>query len=454
MRNQQNFDIEVVKKENIKETLADVKGIKEITTEIKELIFMINNPAKFEEAGAKSLKGALLVGKPGVGKTLIARAIAGEANVNFIFLSGSDFDGEFVGQGAQRIRQLFKTAKEKAPCIVFIDEIDSLLAKSRRESLESSSSRSTINQFLAEMDGFKSTDGVIILGATNHADALDPAAIRPGRFDKKIHIPTPNAEERAEIVDFFLSKVKLQKRVNSTYIAKLTPGFTGADLENLINIATVSSVYGNKKELTETSIYEARDRVMMGIAKKKYNVKEKRRFRTAVHEIGHTYICYENEECRDTLHKVSIVPRGQAEGVTMRLSDDNALHTKADFLSRIDVFMGGLAAEKIIFGEEETAAGVSSDLSGATKTAQAMVKKLAMFGEEMGYSVVDDEGYKWEQDIYSEKMKERLDKVVQKILYESNARVEKTIEQNANDILQLARYLYKFDDLDCSVLTS
>lgn len=301
---------------NLNERLSNVRGIKEAIDEIKEVIFMINNSELYTDAGAKIIKGVLLSGKPGTGKTLIARSIAGECNINFLFVTGSDFDDTYVGVGSKRIKQLFELARKSKPCIIFIDEIDSLLDKSRRSSTEHSSNRATINQFLAEVDGFKGSDRVFIIGATNHEDSLDPAAIRPGRFDKVIHIPVPDSDGREEILDFYISKIKLKKdELNNKVIALMTPGFTGAEIENLINQSVVYALKRKSDEVKLSDISECRDRLLMGIARKNYEVPEKRRYRTALHEAGHALVCYKSDICRPTLHKLTIIPRGSAEGV-------------------------------------------------------------------------------------------------------------------------------------------
>lgn len=308
--------IEIINNTDISERLNDVCGIQEIRDEIEELITMIKSPNTYNSVGVKLHKGILLCGKPGTGKTLIARAIAGESGLNFIFITGSDFDDTYVGVGSQRIRELFKKARENKPCIIFIDEIDSLLTGSRRNNTSHSSDRSTINQFLAEMDGFKSLDQVYVIGATNHEDSLDSAAVRPGRFDKKIHVPVPDIDGRQEILKHYIDKINLERsELDSKKIALMTPGFTGADIKNLINLSVIAAVNRKEKKITLNDVSECRDRVLMGIARKNYSVPEKRRFKTAIHEAGHALVCYKDELCRKNLHKLTVVPRGHAEGV-------------------------------------------------------------------------------------------------------------------------------------------
>jgi len=446
-----NFEITFSK--NIKETLNNVKGIDEVKEEIEQIIWMIKDPKKYLDAGAKLHKGILLCGKPGTGKTLIARAIAGDAGVNFIFLTGSDFDEMFVGVGAMRIRKIFKKARENAPCIIFIDEIDSLLAGSRR-SMEHSSSRATLNQFLAEMDGFSKLDNVFVIGATNHEKDLDPAAVRPGRFDKTIHINIPDEEGRVDIINFYLNQIKLNKiDLDARYLAKLTPGFTGAEIKNLVNLSILNALNHDKNQVDMEDFYEARDRVLMGIPRKSFSIPEKTRYHTSLHEAGHTLMCYKSLTCRNTLHKVTIIPRGSAAGVTLMLSDEEALHSKSEFLTNIDTAMGGHVAEELLYGSDHVTAGCSSDLNKATQIAQAMVKKFGMYGEKVGYIYVEDEGYQWEEDEVSDKYKAKIDETVKVILKESHDRVYESLKESAVELKNLAQKLYQYDTLNCKILT-
>lgn len=409
-----HFEISFAK--DNKERLDNVKGINEVKEEIEQLIAMIKEPQAYLDAGAKLHKGILLCGKPGTGKTLIARAIAGEAGVNFIFITGSDFDEMFVGVGAARIRKLFKKAKESAPCIIFIDEIDSLLTKSRRSG-EHSSSRGTLNQFLAEMDGFSKLDQVYVIGATNHEKDLDPAAVRPGRFDKTIHINYPDEDGRIEIINFYLERIKMKKaELDSKYLARLTPGFSGAEIENLINLSILHALNLEKEQVDMEDFFEARDRILMGIPRKKFTTSEKNRYHTSLHEAGHTIVCYKNPICKKNLHLVTIIPRGQALGVTAQLANEEALHTKNEFIAHIDTAMGGHVAEELIYGNDHVTAGCSSDLEKATKIAQSMVKNYGMYGSKVGYIYVEDQGYSFEEDVVSDRYKTRIDEVVKEIL--------------------------------------
>lgn len=449
--------LELTLAKNIKERLSDVKGIREVKEEIDELIKMIKNPNDYTSIGAKLHKGILLCGKPGTGKTLLARAISGESNINFLFVTGSDFDETFVGVGSKRIRELFKKARENKPCIIFIDEIDSLLDKSRRGSYEHSSSRSTLNQFLSEMDGFKSTEEIYLIGATNHEKSLDPAAIRPGRFDKIIHIGVPDIEGREEIIDYYLQRIRLKKScLTSKTISLMTPGFTGAEIQNLINLSIISAVNNKKDEVELSDISESRDRVLMGIARKNYSVPEKRRYKTALHEAGHALVCYKDEVCRKTLHKLTVVPRGQAEGVTFRLVNENALNTKQEYLTDIDIFMGGQVAEELIYGPGGISAGCSNDLENATSLARSMIKNFGMYGSTVGYQYIDNQSYSFEEDEVSEKHKKAIDDEVTRILNESHGRVYKMLLNNADELKSLAQQCYihdtlEFDDIQNSI---
>ena len=280
-----NFDLK--KANDIQQRLSDVKGIDEIKEEVENVIKMVKNPEKYTECGAKLHKGLLLFGQPGTGKTLLARAIAGEAETNFVYCTGSDFDEMFVGVGAKRVRELFEEAKKNTPCIIFIDEVDSLLSKSRRFGSEGSSSRATINQLLAEMDGFETSENILVIGATNHEEILDPAAVRPGRFDKKIHVPLPDINGRKEIFEFFLNKIPRDETITAKDLAQMTPGFTGAEIENLVNTAISEAVHNNKEKADKDDFEFSRDRIMMGIERKKLSMTEKDRLNTAIHESGH-----------------------------------------------------------------------------------------------------------------------------------------------------------------------
>lgn len=319
---QDKMKFEIKKASDVEERLSDVKGITEILAEVEDLIKMIKNSNEYTSKGAKLYKGVLLSGQPGTGKTLLARAIAGEANVNFIFCTGSNFDEMFVGLGAKRVRELFAEAKKNTPCIIFIDEIDSLMSKSRRYGSEHSSSRGTINQFLAEMDGFDKHENIVVIGATNHESDLDPAAVRPGRFDKKIHVPLPDVSGREEIFNLYLDKISKDEKVKSSKLAQMTPGFSGAEIQNLVNTAITQAVHIGKEMADLVDFEYARDRLIMGIERKKLSMTEKDRLNTAIHEAGHATVCYFTPGAKK-LYKATIVSRGGSLGATYMEPDDN-----------------------------------------------------------------------------------------------------------------------------------
>lgn len=370
--------------------LDDVKGVDEIREEIENLIKMIKDPQNYLEKGAKLHKGVLLYGKPGTGKTLLARAIAGESGTNFIYCTGSHFDEMFVGVGAKRVRELFQEARTHKPCIIFIDEIDTLLSKSRRYQQEHSSSRATINQILAEMDGFDRTDQILVIGATNHEDSLDPAAVRPGRFDKKIHVPLPDINGRTDIFELYLAKIAKASDVEARKLAQMCPGFTGAEIENLVNTAITEAIHNNKEMADMKDFEYARDRIMMGIERKKLSLGDKDRLLTAIHESGHAIVCYFTPGAKN-LYKATIVARGSSLGATFMVPDDSDMlsTTKEKVLANIDVAMGGHVAEKLFVGDNKVTTGCSSDLRAATNIAYEAVRSYGMFGEDAGYISID-----------------------------------------------------------------
>jgi ATP-dependent metalloprotease len=314
----------------------------------------------------------------------------------------------FVGVGAKRIRELFNEAKKNKPCIIFIDEIDTLLSKSRRYSSEHSSSRATINQLLTEMDGFEKTENIMIIGATNHEDALDPAAVRPGRFDKKIHVPLPDINGRSDIFEFYLNQIKRSEDIEPKKLAQMTPGFSGAEIENLVNTAITEAVHRGKERADLTDFEYARDRIMMGIERKKLSMSDKERLHTAIHEAGHAIACYFNKGA-NKLYKATIVARGPSLGATYMVPDDSVSTTKEKILADIDVAMGGHVAEKLIIGSSKVTSGCGGDLQGATDMAYRAVRMFGMFGEKTGYISADP-------DATSEKYNAMVDKEVKEIL--------------------------------------
>jgi len=408
--NNDKMNFEIKRAKDIEQRLADVKGIDEIRDEIQDLINMIKNSTEYTSKGAKLYRGVLLAGSPGTGKTLLARAIAGESGVNFIYCTGSNFDEMFVGMGARRVRELFAEARKNTPCIIFIDEIDSLMSKSRRFGMEHSSSRGTINQLLAEMDGFEKHENIIVIGATNHEDDLDPAAVRPGRFDKKIHVPLPDVNGRKDIIELYLNKISRSDKIEPKKLATMTPGFSGAEIQNLVNTAITQAVHNNKEEADLSDFEYARDRLMMGIERKKLTMSEKDRLNTAIHEAGHATVCFFTPGAKK-LYKATIVARGGSLGATFMEPDESDMlsTTKIKCLANIDTAMGGHVAEKLFIGSSKITTGCSSDLQGATDIAYQAVMRYGMFGEDLGYMSSRTEDL-------SEEMKAKIDSKVKQIL--------------------------------------
>merc|ERR1719192_1705999 len=375
--------------EDIEVTFEDVKGCDEAKQELQEIVEFLMNPEKFSSLGGKLPKGCLLEGPPGTGKTLLAKAVAGQAGVPFFQASGSEFDEVLVGQGARRVRDLFKTAKQRAPCVVFIDEIDSVGGKRTSSTLHPYANQ-TINQLLSEMDGFVSNEGVIVIGATNRKDQLDKALLRPGRFDAEIRVEVPDMKGRKEILELYLSKIKHEQSVDIDKLSRMTVGFTPAELENMVNTSAIRAAVEEKEWVTMTEFEYSHDKATIGTDWKS-RVRHKDDLKiTAYHEAGHTLVNIFTENT-DPVHKVTIVSKGQSGGHTAMLPErDASHHTKAQMLARLDVFMGGRAAEEIIFGKEKVTGGASSDLAQATSIATSYVKVLGM-SEKYGLRVTHGE---------------------------------------------------------------
>jgi len=364
-------------KDQQKVTFKDVAGADEAKEELEEIIEFLKEPQKFQKLGGKIPKGVLLVGPPGTGKTLLAKAVAGEAGVPYFSISGSDFVEMFVGVGASRVRDLFEQGKKNAPCIIFMDEIDAV-GRHRGAGLGGGHDEreQTLNQLLVEMDGFESTEGVILIAATNRPDVLDPALLRPGRFDRQVVVPTPDRKGRLQILKVHARKVPLGDDVNLDIVAKGTPGFAGAELANLVNEASLLAARKNKDKVTMEDFEEAKDKVMMGKERRSIVISEEEKENTAYHEAGHAIVAIKTPEA-DPLHKVSIIPRGMALGVTQQLpEDDKYMHTKEYLLGRLAVLMGGRAAEEIVFNRFTTGAG--NDIERATAIARKMVCSWGM----------------------------------------------------------------------------
>ncbi len=433
-------------------TFKDVAGVDEAKEELQEIIEFLKDPQKFQKLGGKIPKGVLMVGPPGTGKTLLAKAIAGEANVPFFSISGSDFVEMFVGVGASRVRDLFDQGKKNAPCIIFIDEIDAV-GRHRGAGLGGGHDEreQTLNQLLVEMDGFESNDGVILVASTNRPDVLDPALLRPGRFDRRVVVGRPDVRGREGILKVHTRKIPLDEAVDVNVIARGTPGFTGADLANIVNEAALNAARYNKKVVTMSDFEIAKDKVMMGAERKSMVISDDEKKITAYHEAGHTMVGLKVVGV-DPVHKVTIIPRGMALGVTMYLPEKDRLSaTKEYLLGNIAMSMGGRIAEDVFIGSITT--GASNDIEKATEIARAMVCEYGMsslgplaFGKKEEQIFLGRE-ISQHRD-YSEDTAIKIDQEVQKIINEQYARAEKIIRDNKDAMIRLAEALLEFETLD------
>ncbi|XP_053962107.1 ATP-dependent zinc metalloprotease YME1L isoform X1 [Anastrepha ludens] len=431
--------------EEIHVTFDDVKGCDEAKQELKEVVEFLKNPEKFSNLGGKLPKGVLLVGPPGTGKTLLARAVAGEANVPFFHAAGPEFDEVLVGQGARRVRDLFKAAKQRAPCVIFIDEIDSVGAK-RTNSVLHPYANQTINQLLAEMDGFHQNTGVIVLGATNRRDDLDQALLRPGRFDVEVVVSTPDFTGRKEILTLYLAKI-LHDEIDLDMLARGTSGFTGADLENMINQAALRAAIDGAETVTMKHLESARDKVLMGPERKARLPDEEANLITAYHEGGHAIVAYYTKESHP-LHKVTIMPRGPSLGHTAYIPEKERYHvTKAQLLAMMDTMMGGRAAEELIFGTEKITSGASSDLKQATSIATHMVKDWGM-SEKVGLRTFDSAKGLIAAESLGPNTVEIVDLEIKRILNESYERAKAILKKHTREHKALAEALLKYETLD------
>lgn len=429
----------IIPVENVKVTFADVKGCDEVKQELEEIIDYLKNSDKFTKIGAKLPKGILLSGEPGTGKTLIARAIAGEANVPFLQASGSEFEEMFVGVGARRIRELFQAAKKHAPCIVFIDEIDAV--GSKRSSRDNSAVRMTLNQLLVELDGFEQNEGIVVICATNFPQSLDKALVRPGRLDKTIVVPLPDIKGRYEILKMYSNKIVLSKDVDLHVLSRRTVGMTGADLNNILNIAAIKCSVEGKKSVDMNSIEQAFDRVVVGLQRKSPLNEEEKNI-TAYHEGGHTLVNFYTKGS-DPVHKATIMPRGMSLGVTWKIPISDKYSQKIkDVQSEIDILMGGLVSEEIIFGKNNVTTGCSSDLQKATHIAQSLVMNYGVGINEDNISM-----FLHDKQNISEEMKIKIDKSIQRILLDSYNRAKNVLNQHIDELHRIASALVEYETL-------
>ena len=436
-----------------KVTFADVAGVKEAKEELNEVVEFLKYPQKFLQLGAKIPKGVLLLGSPGVGKTLLARAVAGEANVPFFHMSGSEFVEMFVGVGASRVRDLFKKAKRHAPCIVFIDEIDAV-GRQRGAGLGGSHDEreQTLNQILVEMDGFEQETNVIVIAATNRPDVLDPALLRPGRFDRQVVIDPPDINDREQILLVHSKNKPFAKGVTLRKVAERTPGFSGADLANLVNEAAILAARQNKKEISEADLREAVEKVMLGPERKSHMLSAKEKEVTAFHEAGHALVAAALPNT-DPVHKVSVISRGRAAGYTMKVpTEDRHLHTKSEFLEDIAVTLAGIATERMVFNEITT--GPSNDLKVATSLARRLVTSFGM-SDELGPMTFGDTHEMVflgrdlaEQRNYSEEVAAKIDKEISRIMKEGYDQATKIITEHREILNTIAKHLIDHETLE------
>ncbi len=437
-----------------KVTFNDVAGIDEAKEEVEEIVEFLKDPRKFRRLGGKIPRGALLIGPPGTGKTLLARAIAGEANVPFFTISGSDFVEMFVGVGASRVRDMMEQGKKNAPCIIFIDEIDAV-GRSRGAGLGGGNDEreQTLNQLLVEMDGFETNEGVIVIAATNRPDVLDPALLRPGRFDRQVVVPNPDIVGREAILKVHIKKIIIGPDVKLRTIARGTPGFSGADLANLVNESALLAARKNKRIVTMSDIEEAKDKVMMGAERRSMVMTEDDKKLTAYHEGGHAIVAL-NESASDPIHKATIIPRGRALGVVWTLPErDKYSHTREYMEANISKAMGGRVAEEMIFGHNKVTSGASSDIQMATKLAKDMVTKYGMSNElgPLSYGANEDEIFLGRQIARQEHMSEatakKVDSEVKKIVDAGYERAKKILTEKLEDLHKLAKALLVYETL-------
>ena len=437
-----------------KVTFNDVAGVEEAKEEVEEIVEFLRDPKKFSRLGGKIPKGALLIGPPGTGKTLLAKAIAGEANVPFFSISGSDFVEMFVGVGASRVRDMFEQGKKHSPCIIFIDEIDAV-GRSRGAGLGGGNDEreQTLNQLLVEMDGFETNEGIILIAATNRPDVLDPALLRPGRFDRQVVVGNPDILGREAILKVHIKKITVGPDVKLRTIARGTPGFSGADLANLVNESALLAARKNKRVVTMVDVEEAKDKVMMGAERRSMVMSEDEKKLTAYHEGGHAIVAL-NEKVSDPIHKATIIPRGRALGMVMRLPERDQLSvTREKMYSDIAVAMGGRIAEELIFGHDKVTSGASSDIDMATKMAKNMVTRYGMSKElgPLAYAENEEEVFLGRSVTRTQNMSEetskKVDSEVKKIVEAGYDRAKKVLTEKIDDLHKIAKALLVYETL-------
>ena len=446
--------------DQVKVTFADVAGVDEAKDEVKELVDFLRDPTKFQNLGGRIPRGVLLVGSPGTGKTLLARAVAGEAKVPFFTISGSDFVEMFVGVGASRVRDMFEQAKKQAPCIIFIDEIDAV-GRHRGAGLGGGHDEreQTLNQLLVEMDGFEGNEGVIVIAATNRPDVLDPALLRPGRFDRQVVVPLPDIRGREQILRVHLGKVPMDVNVDVMAIARGTPGFSGADLANLVNEAALFAARDNKRKVTIHELDKAKDKIMMGAERRSMVMSEDEKKLTAYHEAGHAIVGLLVPE-HDPVYKVSIIPRGRALGVTMFLPEqDRYSYTKRRLESQLASLFGGRVAEELIFGADSVTTGASNDITRATEIARKMVTQWGLsqmgpltFGQEEG-EVFLGRSMAQTKEI-SDQTAQKIDEEVRKIVDRNFQRAATILQENIKILHLMAEALIKYETIDANQIKS
>ncbi len=441
-------------------TFEDVAGVDEAKQDLQEIVEFLRDPGKYQRLGGRIPRGVLLVGPPGTGKTLIARAVAGEANVPFFTISGSDFVEMFVGVGASRVRDMFEQAKKNAPCIIFIDEIDAV-GRHRGAGLGGGNDEreQTLNQLLVEMDGFEANEGVILIAATNRPDVLDPALLRPGRFDRQVVVPNPDVVGREQILKVHVRKVPLAPDINLKTIARGTPGFSGADLMNLVNEAALTAARRNKRMVTQSEFEEAKDKVMMGAERKSLVMTEEEKMLTAYHEGGHAIVGL-NVIATDPIHKATIIPRGRALGMVMQLPERDKLSMSLEQMtSRLAIMMGGRVAEELVFGREKVTSGASSDIEQATRLARMMVTRWGL-SEELGtvsYGENQDEVFLGmsvsRTQNASEATVQKIDTEIRRFVEEGYKEATKILTEKRADLEALAKGLLEFETLSGDEIT-